>query len=338
MKTQERVFFSLDSFPCSTEVTISTTKHYVPNQSIKFLKEDLLGKSLNVDLNEGFNPDREEPDWTLWDGGWKHLLNSLLFLGKRLQAKSRKYNLKSVLEGAEVVCCRGAAANIASSVYDSNDSGFKLHVDKFNGVLFIKEVITEARLEETGRRNEWQKKTSWWGHKLETTLAGKGREYAAFLTKINANYKTREDEVKIFCVAEVDCRDSLENFVEIKAQANRLSYNDGKFQKKAMKWWIQSTLIGVEELVVGFRDNDGILFRADKVNLEDLRERCDDWDGQVCFQAVQHCFNQIRKQFDDLVGENQMLVLERKPLSRDIVYSVVPKIEILNKEFRDFFT
>jgi RAT1-interacting protein len=54
-----------------------------------------------------------------------------------------------------------------------------------------------------------------------------------------------------------------------------------------MKFWIQSFLLGVPRIIVGFRDNHGTLVRLDDIqtiNIPDTvkaRGRAE-WDGNVC--------------------------------------------------------
>lgn len=45
--------------------------------------------------------------------------------------------------------------------------------------------------------------------------------------------------------------------MELKTQRKELTNNFWKH--KAMKWWVQSFLIGIQNIVVGFRDNNGTL-------------------------------------------------------------------------------
>lgn len=267
------------------------------------------------------------------------------------------------MNGAGVVCWRGNVSKIAASPYEVDGTGFMYQIDKFEDVLFLKEIETEAKIGQIESPSDWEKKCEYWGFKFETfILTEKGkvsvfcrktRFYlqeptpddpvstweemgAAFLTTFKADPAADEDELKVFYVAEIDGLDSQGKHVEVKTQAFKLFHNRF-FSQKAMRWWIQSTIVDIEDVVVGFRDNHGIVFKLEKVNLKNLKAKCNEWSGNVCLWAVQHFFNQLRKQFDDLVKPGEMLVVERKPNSRDVMFSVIPKVEILNQEFRDFY-
>uniref|UniRef100_A0A183FBF0 Decapping nuclease n=1 Tax=Heligmosomoides polygyrus TaxID=6339 RepID=A0A183FBF0_HELPZ len=50
------------------------------------------------------------------------------------------------------------------------------------------------------------------------------------------------------------------DLIELKTQRRAL---EGTFWKqKSMKWWLQSFLLGIRDIVVGYRDDDGIVNKA----------------------------------------------------------------------------
>lgn len=56
-----------------------------------------------------------------------------------------------------------------------------------------------------------------------------------------------------------------------------------------MKYWIQSFLLGVPKIIVGFRTQDGILskveeFETMKIPYEVQRRGMAKWDGNVCIK------------------------------------------------------
>ena len=160
---------------------------------------------------------------------------------------------------------------------------------------------------------------------------------AFFKSTFPANGDT-EPEVNVFYSAEMDGLDSEGKHVEVKTQFKDL-FVGRFFDKKAMKWWIQSKLVGIDDIVVGFRTDQGIVNRCKKVNLEGLRQKCKRWKGDVCLRTAQHLFNQIRHFYNQQVKSGEMLVIERKPDSLSIQYQVVPEgtYNILTEEFKNHF-
>ena len=59
------------------------------------------------------------------------------------------------------------------------------------------------------------------------------------------------------------------------------------FERKLMKFWIQSFLLGVPKIIVGFRSPQGILKRIEEMDTASIpgtvkrRGKCS-WDGNMC--------------------------------------------------------
>jgi len=69
------------------------------------------------------------------------------------------------------------------------------------------------------------------------------------------------------------------------------------FERKLMKFWIQSFLLGVPKIIVGFRSPDGILKRLEEIDTASIpgtvkRRGKGTWDGNMCINfasAVLDC-------------------------------------------------
>jgi RAT1-interacting protein len=60
-----------------------------------------------------------------------------------------------------------------------------------------------------------------------------------------------------------------------------------KYERKLLKFWIQSFLLGVPKIIVGFRSKDGILQRLEEIQTKDIpgkvsRQGRGTWDGNLC--------------------------------------------------------
>jgi RAT1-interacting protein len=78
------------------------------------------------------------------------------------------------------------------------------------------------------------------------------------------------------------------NWVELKTSADPRSDRDMiAFERKLMKFWIQSFLLGVPKIIVGFRDANGILLRIEEMETAAIpgvvkRKGKGTWDGNMC--------------------------------------------------------
>lgn len=81
------------------------------------------------------------------------------------------------------------------------------------------------------------------------------------------------------------------NWVELKTSVEPVSPKDMEnFERKLMKFWIQSFLLGVPKIIVGFRDRRGMLLKLEEletVSIPDtVKRRGRSWDGNVCINAA----------------------------------------------------
>ena len=61
------------------------------------------------------------------------------------------------------------------------------------------------------------------------------------------------------------------NWVELKTSAEIRGQRDmDNFERKLMKFWIQSFLLGVPKIVVGFRDQGGLLRKYEEIATEGI--------------------------------------------------------------------
>lgn len=89
-----------------------------------------------------------------------------------------------------------------------------------------------------------------------------------------------------------DCKpDNKEDpihWVELKTSAEIENERDMlKYERKLLKFWIQSFLLGVPRIIVGFRSKNGILQRLEELETKNIpstvkRRGNGTWDGNLC--------------------------------------------------------
>lgn len=60
-----------------------------------------------------------------------------------------------------------------------------------------------------------------------------------------------------------------------------------KYERKLLKFWAQSFLLGVPKIIVGFRDQQGIVHRMEEVDTYTIPSKVKKvgrgtWDGNIC--------------------------------------------------------
>lgn len=84
-----------------------------------------------------------------------------------------------------------------------------------------------------------------------------------------------------------DNRDDPINWVELKTSAEIANDKDTlKYERKLLKFWIQSFLLGVPKIIVGFRSQNGILQRFEELETKNIpgmvKRGKGIWDGNLC--------------------------------------------------------
>lgn len=106
------------------------------------------------------------------------------------------------------------------------------------------------------------------------------------------------------------------NWVELKTSAEVRGERDAaNLERKMLKWWIQSFLLGVPKIVVGFRSRDGVLTSVDELDTASIpasvQRRGRSWDGNTCINFCAALLDWIRASIDD----DGVWRIRRKPRS-----------------------
>lgn len=78
------------------------------------------------------------------------------------------------------------------------------------------------------------------------------------------------------------------HWVELKTSAEIRNERDMlKYERKLLKFWAQSFLLGVPTIIVGFRDQDGIVRRLEELDTASIPGKVKklgrgSWDGNIC--------------------------------------------------------
>ncbi|KAL8889156.1 MAG: hypothetical protein Q9215_003545 [Flavoplaca cf. flavocitrina] len=120
------------------------------------------------------------------------------------------------------------------------------------------------------------------------------RNYAQYCSVVRTGF----GKSRLILAGEVDalwdakpCRpDDPINWVELKTAATPLSDRDVlKYERKLLKFWIQSFLLGVPKIIVGFRNKEGILQSLEELETSQIPRLVKQrgkgtWDGNLCIR------------------------------------------------------
>ena len=160
------------------------------------------------------------------------------------------------------------------------------------------------------RGNMSQDLMSFWGYKFETvsllpeTWSSTSRTYIEGREdEIVSNYaqycsivRTGFGKTKLVIAGEVDAVEDFKpqnkstpiKWVELKTTAEVQNERDNiKLERKLLKFWAQSFLLGVPKIVVGYRSPQGMLLRLEEMETQSIPDKVQlqgkrMWDGQTC--------------------------------------------------------
>ncbi|KAL1854779.1 decapping endonuclease targeting mRNA [Diaporthe australafricana] len=94
------------------------------------------------------------------------------------------------------------------------------------------------------------------------------------------------------------------NWVELKTSAEMRNDRDrDNFERKLLKFWVQSFLLGVPRIIVGFRSRDGVLQRVEDMDVASIPDtvarRGRQWDGNTCTNFAASFLEWLRTRIDD---------------------------------------
>ncbi|GFF36018.1 decapping nuclease rai1 [Aspergillus lentulus] len=261
---------------------------------------------LPADLNRGFDTFQKLDDTA--DEHLDALLETIMALEKETEKRCE----------ADIITWRGMMTKILTAPFD-NLNGFEMNATCFQmqGTIFIEENNAYKNQQKQIQQNQRmppgmasQDLMAYWGYKFETlcllqqpwdpTPRAEIESREALVVNNNAQYcsvvRTGIGSSRLIIGGEVDavwdCKPDRKedpiNWVELKTSAEIRNDRDMiKYERKLLKFWAQSFLLGVPKIIVGFRDNHGIVHRLEELETASIPNKVKKlgrgtWDGNIC--------------------------------------------------------
>ncbi|RAL58495.1 hypothetical protein DID88_005199 [Monilinia fructigena] len=152
---------------------------------------------------------------------------------------------------ADVITWRGMMTKIIASLFDSRD-GFQMNATCFEDINFETLCLMPTPWPETSR--------DYIENRVDEAVNNHAQYCSVVKTKIGGNCLVIGGEVDgIYKGSKSEDGKSTE-WVELKTSVTpRHRGDEQNFEKKLLKFWLQSFLLGVPHIIVGKRSPDGIL-------------------------------------------------------------------------------
>lgn len=213
----------------------------------------------------------------------------------------------------DFVCWRGLLTKLLCTPFQ-NSEGWKIAITRFQDTFYMCEFETEKNAEMKRNRSTMQDEMCYWGWKFEqyvTASSQNGTPDTQSLVNTNEGFcsvvRSRLNSHSLVYGGEMDAAVTVpgpgeqHQYVEFKTNVEIESQKqDFSFKRyKLIKWWAQSFLVGIQKIVAGFRDKDGIVHRLQTFNTGDLPHIASDirdpWKPNVCFNFLDQILKFIKK-------------------------------------------
>ncbi|KAL5231647.1 hypothetical protein ABZP36_030423 [Zizania latifolia] len=166
---------------------------------------------------------------------------------------------------------------------------WKMGVHKRNGVVYLDVHKLPER-----PKSEVERRRCYWGYSFENLATENSIDEDGRCIDANVEFcsviKTKLGAHRIIMGAEMDCCDATDDgrrfYVELKTSRELEYHTVEAFEKeKLLRYWIQSFLAGVPYVVVGFRNDAGVLVRTERLRTKDITQKVkakNYWQGGVC--------------------------------------------------------
>ncbi|CAJ0949170.1 unnamed protein product, partial [Mesorhabditis belari] len=330
------------SFACPTpigEYTINEERKIeIGRAKARYLYSRLIDeKGLRLDLSDGFATFQPK------DSDQK--LNALLaWICTQSPSGGR---LKQCLHETDFVCWRGLLTKISATPFSQNDD-WSFIARKAKGVIFLLEQETEAQALRKAKMSPRDHLMTYWGFKFEQYTSTRDidgvpstsepvTQNEEFGVVVKTKLSTPNGPIRLVYSGEVDCIDENGDLVELKTQ--RQALEGGFWRQKSMKWWLQSFLLGIKQIVVGFRDDEGYVHRiqVSPVVVNDL-PRKGQWQGNICFNFLATVLGKVKTLLENENSSEPSCTITYDPTKRSVTFEKNLVEDFFNTDFRHHFS
>lgn len=263
--------------------------------------------NFSINLNNDFQPDDSSlayyyfPEYTLDSKSIDLFAGFSSFIEKDESHDGHLDNLLKAIKlwelengekvKANVITWRGIMTKLLCLPYSKSDD-IDLNIVQYDGQIFIEE---DHALHMSKRRpvDEQGKVMMYSGYKFEKVTTLPKPWAACTRDEIEDRYKATVNNIEQYCSVvrtgvagikvilggEVDCvsdykpdtGNSLPHYLELKSTRTIMNEKHARtFERKLLKSWAQSFLLGVPKIVYGFRDDNGRLKSIEEYNTESI--------------------------------------------------------------------
>lgn len=251
-----------------------------------------------ADLNRGFEELVERDDKV------NEHLDSLLIALVRLSSKGRDEERRK----ANLITWRGMMTKLCTLLYEDRQD-FEMNAMMVGETLYLEEHVGASQRADKARQQEdlRLKRFGYYGYSFESwTCAKEVRPVDPWDGNVNTNVqwcsivKTKLGDTRCILAGEVDAVDAkTEESIEVKTSMQiRNARDEERFETKMLRFYMQSFLLGIAMVVVGFRDHRGFLVTHQEFQTlampRAVRGKSHAWNPNACLKFASELLTDIR--------------------------------------------
>ena len=237
----------------------------------------------HIDLSAGARKFQDEQAEAEDDTGSLHgLLQTLMEYERR---KSKKVN-------ADIIAFRGQVKRLIHCAFGGHATDVDMYVMSFDGQLFIRAARKKLEFP-TSPRESWAYLAYYSGYKFERmalldrpvaetpreVLESRGKQVVRNGPQYRTVMRTGVGEHKLVLGAEIDgiidfrepTGDNLKHYVELKVAKKVQTLKDAtNFEQKLFSVWLQCFLVGINRVIIGFRDEKFVLKSVEEFSTSEI--------------------------------------------------------------------
>lgn len=252
-----------------------------------------------ADLNRGFEELIERNESIN-----EHLDSLLISLLRVSQSKEKK---NEQLSKANLITWRGMMTKLCTLLYEDRQ-GFEMNAMMVGNTLYLEEYTSPSQKVEKAKQQQDPrlKMFGYYGYSFESWTCHEALHPTnPWDGNVNTNVqwcsiiKTKLNDIRCILAGEVDAVDvKTQSPIEVKTSMNIRNLRDEeRFETKMLRFYMQSFLLGISKLVVGFRDHKGYIVthqEFDTLTMPRLvRGKPHAWDPTACLNFAAQLISSI---------------------------------------------
>uniref|UniRef100_A0A5S6Q9E9 Decapping nuclease n=1 Tax=Trichuris muris TaxID=70415 RepID=A0A5S6Q9E9_TRIMR len=236
--------------------------------------------------------------------------------------------LLDIVHGAKVVIWRGMLRKFGTLLCSQEE--WRCSVERFQGILFVREMDNDQRTLYDQSMTDLDRRMRYWGHSFENLVIKYDGKFNSTVNNGSSYFVTvrrsRIGEVVVLFAGEVDCVDPETNkYIELKTSREQRTVRVNAFDNcKFAKWWLQSFLVGIPQIVCCERDQKGCIQRLVRYDVSSVPKHVRTWSASVCVNTIVHILAYL---VENIQEERVVYIAHYKPEWGEVRFSVDEKCE-----------